>query len=80
MVKGDAEGLYVSEIVQEALIEVDEAGSRAGAATGVSVGITSTSPVREIKEFKADRPLAFAIIDTAERAVLFAGRLVDPRP
>ena len=78
MVAGSSRDLCITAILQEALIEVDEAGSRAKAATGVAVGITSAAPVREFKVFRADHPFAFAIVDKKDRSILFAGRLVSP--
>jgi serpin B len=79
MVAGSSRDLYITAIVQEALIEVDEAGSRAKAATGVAFGVTSATQVREIKIFRADHPFAFAIIDREQRSIIFAGILVNPR-
>ncbi len=79
MVSEDARELYISEILQEAFVEVNERGSRAAAATGLSVGITSAESVNRVEEFKADRPFVFAIVDTKEHAALFVGRIVDPR-
>ena len=78
MVAGSSRDLCITAILQEALIEVDEVGSRAKAATGVAVGITSAAPVREFKVFRADHPFAFAIVDKKDRSTLFAGRLVSP--
>jgi serpin B len=78
MVEGGGRDLSISAILQEALIEVNEAGSRATAATGLSAGITSTESVKEVKSFRADRPFEFAILEKNDRIVLFAGRLVSP--
>jgi serpin B len=78
MVESGARDLSITAILQEALIEVDEAGSRAAAATGLSIGITAAAPVTEFKTFRADRPFAMAILDRQDRVVLFAGRVVRP--
>ena len=78
MVAASYKDLCITAIVQEALIEVDEAGSRAKAATGAAFSATSAAPVREIKVFRADHPFVFAIIDQEQRSIIFAGRLVNP--
>jgi serine protease inhibitor len=79
MVAASSRDLCITAIVQEALIEVDEAGSRAKAATGAAFGVTSAAPVRDVKIFRADHPFAFAIIDQEQRSIIFAGRLVNPQ-
>lgn len=77
-VTGGKADLTISAVTQEALVEVDEAGCRAAATTGISLGITATAPAENIVRFRADRPFVFAVTDRQNRAVLFVGRLVDP--
>ncbi len=69
--------LFVSDVVHQAFIAVDEAGTEAAAATGVVVGVTSM-PV-DPPEFIADRPFVFLIRDTQTNTMLFIGRVLDPR-
>ena len=70
--------LYVSLVQHKAFIEVNETGSEAAAATAVAVDANSASldlpPV-----FKADRPFVFYIRHVKTGAVLFMGRMTDPR-
>lgn len=66
-------GLQITDVVHEAVIKTDEAGTEAAAATGVVVGVTSVPLFVQI-----DRPFLFAIRDRATGAVLFLGRVVDP--
>ena len=70
--------LFVHEVVHKAFVDVNETGTEAAAATGVVVGITS-APLQP-PVFRADHPFWFVIRDTRSGAVLFAGRLNDPRP
>jgi serpin B len=68
--------LYVSIVVQQAMIEVDEEGTIAAAATGVgardfSVAVTPT--------LRIDHPFLFLLRDTATGSLLFMGRVEDPR-
>jgi serpin B len=71
--------LKIDAVVHKAFIRVDEEGTEAAAATGVSVGVTSMPPPEEIVEMKIDRPFLFVIHDTKTGAVLFLGRVVNPR-
>ena len=66
--------LYCSAVVHKAFVKVDERGTEAGAATGGTIGVTSMPPA-----FTADRPFIFLIRDNATGAVLFVGRVMDPR-
>ncbi len=75
-----AERLFISQVFHKAFVEVDERGTEAAAATAVVVARTGSawSP-DEPRPFQVDRPFLFAIRDTQSGAVLFWGRVVDPR-
>lgn len=66
--------LYVSAVVHQATIDVDEKGTEAAAATAVLVRAQS-GPSGSLV---VDRPFLFAIRDDATGAVLFVGRVTDP--
>jgi serpin B len=66
-----AKGMYLSDVVHKAYVEVNEKGTEAAAATGAA-GARSSPPV-----FKADRPFLFLIRDRANN-ILFLGRLANP--
>jgi serpin B len=66
-------GLVVQAVVHQATIAVDEKGTTASAATGISVGTTSV-PL----SLRADRPFLFFIVHRPTGAVLFQGRVLDP--
>jgi serpin B len=70
------EALYISGVLHEAFIAVDEAGTEAAAATAVIIGTTSM-PV-EIVEIDFDRPFLFALRDRETGTALFLGRVLDP--
>lgn len=72
-----ARDLSISAAVHAARVEVDERGTEAAAATGLSMGVTSALP-QEPAVFRADHPFLFAIRDRRSGAILFLGRLVDP--
>ncbi|HCM40843.1 MAG: hypothetical protein A2070_05415 [Bdellovibrionales bacterium GWC1_52_8] len=69
--------LSVSKAVHKAFIEVNEEGTEAAAATGMSMGITSM-PTEEAVVFRADHPFLFLVIDRNSGTVLFAARVMNP--
>jgi serpin B len=71
------ESMYISRVIHDALIEVDEKGSEAAAATVVEVGVTSVDP-NQPRVFRLDKPFVFFIQDTYSGAVLFMGKLGNP--
>ena len=73
------EPLQISEVVHKAFVEVNEEGTEAAAATGVSMGLCAVRPATEPVVFKADHPFLFFIKDRDTNAVLFAGRVLDPQ-
>ena len=76
---GIGEGpLRIAEVVHKAFVEVNEEGTEAAAATGVSMGLCLVRPPTEPLVFKADHPFLFFIRDRDTNAVLFSGRLLDP--
>ena len=75
-IAGKPGDLYVSSVVQRAFVQVDEEGTEAAAATAAIV--MTRSAVRPT-EFHADHPFWFAIRDLESGAILFVGRVVDPR-
>lgn len=72
--------LYISEVRQQALIEVDEEGTVAAARTSAIMAVRTAAAPRETPfSFIADRPFLFAIEDTASGTPLFIGSVQDPR-
>jgi serpin B len=73
-------GLKIAGIRHQALIEVDEGGTEAAAATGVVMAPTSARiERRKPVPFVVDRPFLFFVVDFGSGAVLFQGRISDPR-
>ncbi|KAI4905479.1 hypothetical protein NFI96_028113 [Prochilodus magdalenae] len=66
-------GLKVSQVLHKAVIEVDEKGTVAAAAT--SVGITAYSMPTT---FVVNRPFFFFIYHEETNSLLFMGRVIDP--
>jgi len=74
------EGAAIDQIVHRAVIEVSEEATEAAAATGVGFIVRSAKikPV-ELLQFRVDRPFLYYLVDETTGAVLFQGRIVDPR-
>jgi len=65
--------LFISDVIHKAFVAVDEAGTEAGAATGVIMGLTSLP-----MQVTIDRPFVFLIRDIETGAILFVGRVLNP--
>lgn len=71
----DADRLFITAVIHQANIDVDEKGSEAAAATAVVMGRTSApQPVT----LNVDRPFLFALRDVQTGAILFLGRVTEP--
>lgn len=76
-----ARDLFIDDVVQKAIVELDEEGAKAAAATYVGIAVTAAEPSpppRERITFIADHPFLFVIRDASTGWVPFAGRVVDP--
>lgn len=67
--------LYISAVLHQGFIAVDEEGTEAAAATAVVAKVESLPMTQP---FHVDRPFLFAIHDVAHGTPLFLGRVVDP--
>lgn len=72
------EDLFIQNVVHEAVIEVNEEGTEAAAATGISIGLTSVQPKNPV--FLANHPFIFFIHDSETGSILFMGRVTNPTP
>lgn len=69
--------LFVTDVVHEATVVVDERGTEAAAATAVTVG-TTAAPGGQPVTLTIDRPFLFLIRDTSTGVILFMGRVTNP--
>ena len=72
-----ADALFISAVVHKAMVEVNEEGAEAAAATIVRTALSGALPP-PVVTFRADHPFLFAIRDTRIDAILFLGRVADP--
>lgn len=67
------DSVCIQYVRQKTFVEVDEAGTKAAAATVVSIGVESAPPTMRV-----DRPFLFAIRERFSGTVLFLGAIGDP--
>jgi len=72
--------IHIGQIAHRAVIEVSEETTEAAAATGIVMVTASAAPAQRPPEpFRVDRPFLFYLVDDASGAILFQGRIADPR-
>jgi serpin B len=79
-----ARDLYISLVLQKAFAETTEQGTEAAAATAVVMSVpvmavTYSKPPPPPVVFHADHPFLYVIRDRSTGAILFVGRVTDPR-
>jgi serpin B len=70
--------LLVNEVIQKAVIEVNEEGTEAVAVTCLFNRATSAAMRTPPVDFVADHPFAYFIVEEETGAVVFAGHVHDP--
>ena len=70
--------LFIDDVIHEAFVSVDEAGTEAAAATAVVMKLTS-APIGPPVEFTVDHPFIFLIRDIETGTILFVGRVMNPQ-
>ena len=73
--------LFISDAFHKVFVDVAEAGTEAAAATAVVMARAgSAAPMAPPTVITVDHPFVFLIRDQRTGAVLFLGRVLDPRP
>lgn len=73
-----SKNLYISQVIHQAFIEMNEAGTEAAAATAVMMMFGGVGPATDPLSFTADHPFLFLIRENSTGTILFIGRVVDP--
>lgn len=68
--------LYISKVIHEAFVKVNEEGTEATASTAAATAVRG--PKRRELIFRADHPFVFVILDKQSGSILFLGRLMNP--
>jgi serpin B len=70
--------LHIGQAVHKAVVEVDETGTKAAAATGFGVFTSCLCPPAGPTPFYADHPFHFLIRDRETNTILFMGQVQHP--
>jgi serpin B len=73
----ESKRLHISQIQHRAVIDVNEAGTEAVASTAVEFAKRAAPGHPAV--FKVDRPFLYLVADETSGAILFIGRVMDPR-
>jgi serpin B len=70
--------LFVSDVIHQAFVGVNEEGTEAAAATAVGPMAYAPESPGPVAVFRADHPFIFLILDNETGSILFIGRVVNP--
>jgi len=71
--------LCISNVIHQAVVEVNEKGTEAAAATAVVMALKSVKMTHNPQViFKADHPFIYFIYDTRTGIIIFMGRMMEP--
>ena len=68
--------LLISDVIHKTYIKLNEQGTEAAAVTAITMDVTSAGP-GSILRF--DRPFLFAITENTSKAIIFAGKVSQPK-
>jgi len=77
-VRADGEPVVLAQAVQQAVLKVDEDGTRAAAVTELAMG-EGAAPPQEVLEIAFDRPFLFVVRDGTTGWPVFLASITDPR-
>ncbi|MES2121769.1 MAG: serpin family protein [Chlamydiota bacterium] len=66
--------LFLSSVFHETLVDLDENGITAAAATAAVINVKSTAPTESPITFNANHPFFFFIVDLKSQEILFLGK------
>lgn len=72
----ESEKIFITDVIHNAVFEIDETGGMGSAATAIICGTTA---FLEATEVKVNRPFLIFVVDKTSGSVLFAGRVMQPK-
>ncbi|MCH8327288.1 MAG: serpin family protein [Candidatus Marinimicrobia bacterium] len=73
-----ARTLFISRVLHQSFVQVDEKGTEAAAATIVEISRISASSDPTYRSFRVDRPFIFVIREKTSGTMLFIGKVMEP--
>jgi len=70
-------GLFISRVLHQSFVQIDEEGTEAAAATIVEVSFTSIGPDNGFT-MMVNRPYTFVIRERTNNTILFIGKIIKP--
>lgn len=77
-INSNPDGLHISKVFHKAVVEINEEGTEAAAATGLMLGTRMLAMQLETHEFHCNRPFIFVINENTHNNILFMGKYVKP--
>ena len=74
----DSQGLHISKVIHQSMVDVSEEGTEAAAATAHVMMKRSLLISFPPEEFKCNRPFLFFIHETDSNGILFMGKYMSP--
>ncbi|MCB5246493.1 MAG: serpin family protein [Candidatus Cloacimonetes bacterium] len=71
-------GLYISDVIHKAFVEVNEEGTEAAAATGIVMATKAGPGPDQTPVFRADKPFLYLLVHKPTNTVLFMGKMCEP--
>ncbi len=78
MTGADGEPLYLADVAQKVKIQVDEEGTKAAAATEVTMAAGGAADETQLVRLHLDSPFLYAVIERETGVVLFMGIMENP--
>lgn len=79
-IKANKAPLWISEVLHNCVVKVDEKGTKAVAFTGAIMTTKTVIATHEIKELYLNKPFIFIIQDKSSKLILFVGKVDNPAP
>ncbi|MFW6327477.1 MAG: serpin family protein [Bacteroidota bacterium] len=70
--------LFISKVIHQTFLEVDEKGTEAAAVTVVEIRETSSGGSGSPYRIRFDRPFLFAIQENSTKTIMFMGKVINP--
>ncbi|CAF0874582.1 unnamed protein product [Brachionus calyciflorus] len=74
----NSKGLFISDVIHQAVVEVNEEGTEAAATTAIIIQKSIAPSQQQVFNFVCNRPFLFYIYDKMTNTILFSGKYSKP--